>query len=79
MLTFQNVPRCLLNELQSCFVICCKDVVSVTADSSAVEIKKDSVPSLNGKRTVQEVDVVNVGELSSNVRRTQKKLSKVNN
>ncbi|MFS7935737.1 hypothetical protein Hanom_Chr05g00407081 [Helianthus anomalus] len=79
MLTFQNLPRCLLNELQGCFVICCKDDASVTTDSSAVEVEKDSGSSPNGKRVAQDADVVNVGELSTNVRRTRKKLSKVNN
>ncbi|XP_022024784.1 uncharacterized protein LOC110925121 [Helianthus annuus] len=56
-----------------------RDVVSVTADSSAVEVEKDSGSSPNGKRMAQDADVVNVGELSTNVRRTQKKLAKVNN
>lgn len=60
-------------------MICCKDVVSVTADSSAVEVEKDSGSSPNGKRMAQDADVVNVGELSTNVRRTRKKLTKVNN
>ncbi|XP_021974712.1 uncharacterized protein LOC110869801 [Helianthus annuus] len=56
-----------------------RDVVSVTADSSAVEVEKDSGSSRNGKRMARDADVVNVGELSTNVRRTRKKLTKVNN
>ncbi|XP_022031492.1 uncharacterized protein LOC110932469 [Helianthus annuus] len=56
-----------------------QDAVSVTADFSAVEVEKDSGSSPNGKRIAQDVDVVNIGELSTNVRRTRKKLSKVNN
>ncbi|XP_021985205.1 replication protein A 70 kDa DNA-binding subunit A-like [Helianthus annuus] len=56
-----------------------RDAVSVTADSSAVEVEKDSISSPNGKRMAQNADVVNVGELSTNVRRTQKKLTKLNN
>ena len=60
-------------------MICWKDAVSVTADSSAVEVEKDSGSSPNGKRMAKDADVVNVGELSTNVRRTRKKLTKVNN
>ncbi|XP_022032893.1 uncharacterized protein LOC110934004 [Helianthus annuus] len=56
-----------------------RDVISVKADSSAIEVEKDSGSSPNGKRIAQDVDVVNVGELSTNGRRTRKKLSKVNN
>ncbi|XP_021995815.1 uncharacterized protein LOC110892998 [Helianthus annuus] len=56
-----------------------RDVVSVTADSSAVEVENDSRSTPNGNRIAQDADVVNVGELSTNVRRTRKKLSKVNN
>ncbi|XP_021991424.1 replication protein A 70 kDa DNA-binding subunit A-like [Helianthus annuus] len=56
-----------------------EDAVSVTANSSAVEVEKDSGSSPNGKRMAQDADVVNVGELSTNVRRTRKKLTKVNN
>ncbi|XP_035830073.1 uncharacterized protein LOC118479579 [Helianthus annuus] len=52
------------------------DAISVTADSSAVEVEKDSGSSPNGKRMAQDADVVNVDELSTNVRRTRKKLSK---
>ncbi|XP_022027961.1 uncharacterized protein LOC110929144 [Helianthus annuus] len=54
-------------------------VVSVTADSSVVEVEKDSGSSPNGKRMAQDADVANVGELSTNVRRTRKKVTKVNN
>ncbi|XP_021975144.1 uncharacterized protein LOC110870259 [Helianthus annuus] len=43
-----------------------KDVVSVTADSSVVEAEKDSGTNPNGKRSLQEVEGQNVGELSSN-------------
>ncbi|XP_021988903.2 uncharacterized protein LOC110885508 [Helianthus annuus] len=43
------------------------DVVSVTADSSAVEVEKDSRSSPNGKRMAQDADVVNVDELFTNV------------
>ncbi|XP_021980190.1 uncharacterized protein LOC110876324 [Helianthus annuus] len=56
-----------------------RDAVSVTADSSAVEVEKDYGSSPNGKRMAQDADVVNIGELSTNVRRTRKKLTKVNN
>ncbi|XP_022014475.1 uncharacterized protein LOC110913971 [Helianthus annuus] len=56
-----------------------RDAVSVTADSSVVEVEKDSGSSPNGKRMAQDADVANVGELSTNVRRTRKKLTKVNN
>ncbi|XP_022032870.1 uncharacterized protein LOC110933982 [Helianthus annuus] len=44
-----------------------------------VEVEKDSGSSPNGKRMARDADVVNVGELSTNVRRTWKKLTKVNN
>ncbi|XP_035831902.1 uncharacterized protein LOC118480975 [Helianthus annuus] len=56
-----------------------RDVVSVTANSSVVEVEKDSGSSPNGKRMAQDADVANVGELSTNARRTRKKLTKVNN
>ncbi|KAJ0878313.1 putative nucleic acid-binding protein [Helianthus annuus] len=56
-----------------------RDAVSVTADSSVVEVEKDSGSSPNGKRMAKDADVANVGELSTNVRRTRKKLTKVNN
>ncbi|XP_035845863.1 uncharacterized protein LOC110943580 [Helianthus annuus] len=56
-----------------------QDVVSVTADSSVVEVEKDSGSSPNGKQMTQDADVANVDELSTNVRRTRKKLTTVNN
>ncbi|XP_035832819.1 uncharacterized protein LOC118481715 [Helianthus annuus] len=43
-----------------------RDVVSVTADSSAVEVEKDSGSSPNGKRMAQDADVVNVDMNLSN-------------
>ncbi|XP_022023819.2 uncharacterized protein LOC110924090 [Helianthus annuus] len=55
-----------------------KDVLSVTADSSVVEVEKDSGSSPNGKRSVQHVEGLNVGELSSNNKRNRKKPSKFN-
>ncbi|XP_021975519.1 uncharacterized protein LOC110870647 [Helianthus annuus] len=55
-----------------------KDVVSVTADSSVVEAEKDSSTSPNGKRSVQEVEGQNVGELSSNNKKNRKKSSRLN-
>ncbi|XP_022042419.1 uncharacterized protein LOC110945091 [Helianthus annuus] len=55
-----------------------KDVVFVTADSSVVKAEKDSGTSPNGKRSVQEVEGQNVGELSSNNKKNRKKSSRLN-
>ncbi|XP_035833018.1 uncharacterized protein LOC110876774 [Helianthus annuus] len=57
------------------------------SDSSQVSVERTSRPLKlkrildrpNGKRMAQDPDVANVGELSTNVRRTRKKLTKVNN
>ncbi|XP_022040445.1 replication protein A 70 kDa DNA-binding subunit A-like [Helianthus annuus] len=54
---------------------CSQDIVSITVDSSVVQIEKDFSSSPNRKRTVQDVDVVNVSELSSNMRRGRSHLS----
>ncbi|XP_022041196.1 uncharacterized protein LOC110943770 [Helianthus annuus] len=54
-----------------------KDVVSVTVNSSVVEAEKDSGTSPNGKRSLQEVEGQNVGELSSNNKNNRKKSSRV--
>ncbi|MFS7900200.1 hypothetical protein Hanom_Chr00s099458g01803111 [Helianthus anomalus] len=54
-----------------------KDVVFVTSDSSVVEAEKDSGASPNGKRSLQEVEVQNAGELSSS-NKTRKKPSRIN-
>ncbi|XP_021974656.1 uncharacterized protein LOC110869735 [Helianthus annuus] len=55
-----------------------KDVVSVMADSSVVEAEKDSATSPNGKRSLQDVEGQNVGELSSNNKRSRRKPSRLN-
>ncbi|XP_022040896.1 uncharacterized protein LOC110943454 [Helianthus annuus] len=55
-----------------------KDVVSVMADSSVVEAEKDSATSPNGKRSLQDVEGQNVGELSSNNKRNRRKPSRLN-
>ncbi|XP_035845173.1 replication protein A 70 kDa DNA-binding subunit B-like [Helianthus annuus] len=52
-----------------------KDVVSVMADSSVVEAEKDSATSPNGKRSLQDVEGQNVGELSSNNKRKPSRLN----
>ncbi|XP_022003738.1 uncharacterized protein LOC110901201 [Helianthus annuus] len=54
-----------------------KDVVSVMADSSVVEAEKDSTTSPNGKRSLQDVEGQNVGELSSNNKRNRRKPSRL--
>ncbi|XP_022024348.2 uncharacterized protein LOC110924665 [Helianthus annuus] len=55
-----------------------KDVISVMADSSVVEAEKDSATSPNGKRSLQDVEGQNVGELSSNNKRNRRKPSRLN-
>ncbi|XP_022025015.1 uncharacterized protein LOC110925368 [Helianthus annuus] len=55
-----------------------KDVVSVMSDSSVVEAEKDSATSPNGKRSLQDVEGQNVGELSSNNKRSRRKPSRLN-
>ncbi|XP_022031519.1 uncharacterized protein LOC110932498 [Helianthus annuus] len=55
-----------------------KDVVYVMADSSVVEAEKDSATSPNGKRSLQDVEGQNVGELSSNNKRSRRKPSRLN-
>ncbi|KAJ0627464.1 putative nucleic acid-binding, replication factor A [Helianthus annuus] len=54
-----------------------KDVVSVTADSSVVEAEKDSGTSPNGKRSLQDVEGQNIGELSSSSKNNRKRSSRV--
>ncbi|KAJ0843588.1 putative nucleic acid-binding, replication factor A [Helianthus annuus] len=54
-----------------------KDVVSVTADSSIVEAEKDSGTSPNGKRSLQDVEGQNIGELSSSSKNNRKRSSRV--
>ncbi|XP_035843922.1 uncharacterized protein LOC110931384 [Helianthus annuus] len=57
-----------------------KDVnLSESSQMSAERTSRDSGSSPNGKLMALDADVVNVGELSTNVRRTRKKLTKVNN
>ncbi|KAJ0913307.1 putative nucleic acid-binding protein [Helianthus annuus] len=54
-----------------------KVVVSVTADSSVVEAEKDSGTSPNGKRSLQDVEGQNIGELSSSSKNNRKRSSRV--
>ncbi|KAK1416423.1 hypothetical protein QVD17_32214 [Tagetes erecta] len=57
-----------------------KDVVSVMADSSMMTSENDSATSPNGKRSVEkDDDNLNVGELSTNTKRSRKKPSKFEN
>ena len=60
-------------------MVCLKDVVSVTEDSSAVDALKDSATSPNGKRGLEDTKVEEPNaDLSSTTKRPRKKSFRLN-